>query len=71
MEKQTPEQVMRKAFESLAKTRECLEQAGELYELRNSEIKSDSVNATNVREVIDCLAQAYDCISEIWENDLN
>ena len=71
MEKQTPEQVMRQAFESLAKTRELMKEARKEYLSRNSTDRADSINAMNVDAAIEHLSEAYDCISEIWENDLN
>ena len=60
------EEVMRKAFESLAKTKELMKEAEKLY------IERDEVlNSVNVSTAVEYLSEVYDYMSEIWENDLN
>ena len=72
----TPEEIMRQVFESLAKTKELLKQSQALYIIRNGTNRGDAatvdaLNFANVDAAIRHLSEAYDCISEIWENDLN
>jgi hypothetical protein len=66
----TPEQIMKEGILSLIKANNCFEEAVTLYEQRNTEKTADKLNAENVKEAISKLSEAYDCISEIWENDI-
>lgn len=64
----TPEELMKEGFENLSKTRECFTQAGIEYNIRDG---LDNVNSVNIKAAIHLLAQAYDEVSAIWENDIN
>jgi hypothetical protein len=67
----TPEDYMKEGFKSLSEARENFEKAGELYEIRNDEIKADGENVKSVREAIHYIAKADDELSAIRENDLD
>lgn len=64
----TPEELMKEGFENLSKTRECFEKAVIEYDKRD---ESGNVNSINVKVAIHRLAQAYDEVSAILENDIN
>jgi cation transport regulator ChaB len=66
----TPEQLMKEGIESLNNARKCFNSAIVLYKDRNDEIKADSTNAVNVSDAVGFIYRAYDCISEIAENDI-
>ncbi len=67
---EAPEKKMKIGFESLSKTRKYFEKAIVLYEKRNSEEHADKENVINIKNAIHLLAQAYDEVSAIWENDI-
>lgn len=67
---ETPEVIMKIAFEKLSETRKLFVQAGYAYEKRNSEAKADKENYVNVLLAISHLAEAYDEVSAIYENDI-
>jgi len=64
------EDVMKAGFECLAQARRNFELAITLYKQRNDEKKGDFFNARNVSTSVSLLADAYDEISAIWENDI-
>lgn len=63
-----PEMFMKEGFENLSATRECFEKAVIEYDKRD---EAGNVNSINVKAAIHRLAQAYDEVSAIWENDIN
>ena len=65
---QTPEELMKEGFESFFKARECFEIANVLYNKRDGYL---NVNSVNIMNAIKNLAQAYNEVSAIWENDIN
>lgn len=65
---ETPEELMKQGFESLSKTRYFFENAVIEYDKRDL---PGNVNSINVKVAINRLAQAYDEVSAIWENDIN
>lgn len=67
----TPEYFMKLGFEYLSYSRKKFEQALPLYIARNDDNRADTYNADNVKRALKLLAQAYDEISAIWENDIN
>ena len=67
----TPEEVMKEGILSLIKAKKCFEEAVTLYQQRNDENKADKLNSVNTKVAIKCLSNAFDAISEIWENDIN
>jgi hypothetical protein len=66
--KMEPEKLMKEGFESLSKTRDCFEKAVIEYDKRDG---TENVNSVNLNTAIHRLAQAYDEVSAIWENDIN
>ena len=64
----TPEELMKQGFESFFKARECFEKAVVEYDKRDG---TENVNSVNLKAAIHRLAQAYDEVSAIWENDIN
>lgn len=67
----TPEKFMLPGFIALSEARHNFEQALPLYTARNDDKTADSYNADNVKRALKLMAQAYDEISAIWENDIN
>jgi len=67
----TPEYFMMHGFNDLNNARVNFEQALPLYIARNDDDKADSYNADNVKRALKLMAEAYDEISAIWENDIN
>lgn len=65
---ETPEELMKQGFENLSKTRDCFEKAVIEYDKRDL---PGNVNSVNIKIAIHRLAQAYDEVSAIWENDIN
>lgn len=68
---ETPEDIMKSAFQKLSETRSLLEKAQLAYKKRNDEAIADPQNVKNIDKSILHLAHAYDEISAIWENDIN
>lgn len=67
----TPEYFMLPGFVALNQARQNFEQALPLYIARNDDNKADSYNADNIKRALKLMAEAYDEISAIWENDIN
>lgn len=67
----TPESFMEPGFIALSQARQNFEQALPLYIARNDDNKADSYNADNIKRALRLMAEAYDEISAIWENDIN
>ena len=66
----TPEKVIEDGFRDLFRTRKAFEQAVKLYDQRNNLERADQLNSANVKEAIRLLDNAYDMVSEIYENDM-
>ncbi len=67
----SPEDFMKIGFMALSQARTNFELALPLYIARNDDDKADSYNADNVKRALKLMAQAYDEVSAIWENDIN
>ena len=67
----SPEDFMKIGFAALYQARINFELALPLYIARNDDDKADSYNADNVKRALKLMAQAYDEVSAIWENDIN
>lgn len=67
----TPEYFMMHGFNDLNNARVNFEQALPLYIARNDDSKADEYNIQDLKLAIKLLADAYDEISAIWENDIN
>jgi len=67
----TPESFMLPGFVSLNQARQNFEQAVPLYIARNDSDKGDEYNIQDLKRALKLLADAYDEISAIWENDIN
>ena len=66
----TPEHYIKKSLRNYDALAKCLMAAHAEYVARNDKAKADEYNIKNVKEAINLIAQSYDCISEIVENDL-
>ena len=66
-----PEKIMKEGLEAFFKARECFKKAILAYKNRGDEAKGDTYNAINVASAIKFMANAYNDLSEIWENDIN
>lgn len=71
MDTNTPEYFMQQGFINLNEAHRFFEQALLLYIARNDDNKADTYNTDNVKRALKLLAEAYDEISAIWENDIN
>lgn len=69
-ELQTPEELMKQGLAARDRAVRLLEKAKIAYEKRSNSDRGDKENASNVGKALEYLANAYDQVSEIAENDL-
>ena len=62
---------MKEGFDQFFAARDNFKLAVTAYQKRNDENKADKENVINMSEAIGYMNKAYDCMSEIWENDIN
>ena len=67
---ETPEMIMKQAFDNLSKAMEGFKRAVKLYDERNDPVRADHENSVNTTAAVKLLAAAYDEVSAIRENDL-